>query len=623
MKKHENQKSNRKWVIKAMIGFIAVLAVLTFFSNTIMNMTIPLVVTSTAMRGNLAYTNSATGTVVADGQIEIKGLEGRTVSEVSVSNYDTVQEGDVIMTLVPVEDLHELTELENQLLTAQRTQEYNARTPHHTDYTTQNNAIRTAQQALADAQSTLNAATNRDETIAAAQQILNANQAAVVALQAQVASASASVENINAQLAACYARLAVLDGTAQAVIPTTTGMYAPRNIPLTVFKSDPTDPIDPTETASDESSFSTDPVNDVADPADSTTTTVPTDTTPAASAATESSVPTESTSATTQAPAPTDPPENRDAILAQIAQLQGQLTDAQNRLAGYSSQLAAAQLAVTSAQSAISTAQALPSTYAAEEAVVVAQEALDSATIALSDAQINAGIEADKRQDAVEDGERTIANLEEQIERVRARLLQNEITAPADGVIVNLAATSGDKLQESVVICTVVPSETTYSVNFTFPTNIAQNLNVGQELNSDNYYYISRIVISSIKPDPNNPRDNRIVKCALYSDSGLWPGESITVTADRGNATYDHVVAASAISEDNSGTFVYVVDQSSGPLGDRYVVRRVTVSVEARSGAFAAISGEGLDNVMVVTRSDVPLHNGDRVRLEDYSSSQS
>ena len=141
----------------------------------------------------------------------------------------------------------------------------------------------------------------------------------------------------------------------------------------------------------------------------------------------------------------------------------------------------------------------------------------------------------------------------------------------------------------------------------------------GQEFSSSNYYWINKIVITSIKPDPQNPRESRIVKCSVSSDYGLMPGESITVTADRSNATYDHVVAASAVSEDNSGKFVYVVIRSSGPLGDRYVVRRVTVNVEETSGAFVAISGEGLDNAMVVTRSEQPLHNGDRVRLEDYS----
>ena len=69
----------RARVIKAMIAFVAILAVLTFFSNTIMNMTIPKVMGSYASRGNLSYSNSARGTITVDNQIEIKGLDGRTV----------------------------------------------------------------------------------------------------------------------------------------------------------------------------------------------------------------------------------------------------------------------------------------------------------------------------------------------------------------------------------------------------------------------------------------------------------------------------------------------------------------------------------------------------------------
>jgi len=306
-------------------------------------------------------------------------------------------------------------------------------------------------------------------------------------------------------------------------------------------------------------------------------------------------------------------------MVDQIAQLQVQLIDAQNRLAGYSAQLAAAQAAVTAAQTAITTAEALPSTYAATDAVADAQAALTAAQIALSDAQINAGIAADQLADAEEDRERQIADLEAKIEKTRARLTQTEIVAPASGYLYNLSVAAGDKLVGETVIFTIVPEDSSYSVSFTFPTNVVQSYQVGQEFSASNYYYIDKIVITNIKPDPNNPRDNRIVKCAVYTSFPVYPGESITVTADKGNATYDHVVASSAISEDNSGNFVFVVDQSSGPLGDRYTVRRVSVTVQATSGAFSAISGEGLDGVMVVTRSEEPLHNGDRVRLEDYS----
>lgn len=629
MKKHENTKGNRKWVIKAMIGFIAVLAVLTFFSNTIMNATIPLVMTSNAMRGNLSYTNSATGQLVSDNQIEVKGLEGRTVERVIGSNYDLVSEGDVILTLQPVENMSELTDLEQQLATLQQQQETALMTPNHgPDFTTQNQAVRTAERALADAQTTLNSATTRDETIAAAQQVLSANQAAVTALQAQVASASASVEYINTQLAALYARLAVIDGTANVVIPTVPPLSSAPH--PAGSKNDPSDPASP-DTSSDPNAAPSEtsaPTSDTSSLASSETSATTTTQAPA-TVPSETLAPSEdpATNPTSAAPTPvpatiSDNSTDRATIMNQIAQLQGQLTDAQNRLTGYSSQLAAAQAAVTAAQNAITQAEALPSTYAAQDAVTDAQAALNSAQIALSDAQLNASRQALTDRYAIENRQLQIEQMEDKIAKTRARLEQTEIVAPADGYVFNVAVQAGDKLTEQTVIFTIVPENSTYSVSFTFPANVASSMAVGQQFSSSDYYYIDNIVITNIKPDPANPRGNRIVKCAVTGSGQLWPGESITVTADRGNSTYDHVVAASAVSEDNSGSFVFVVDKSSGPLGDRYVVRRVSVTVEARSGAFAAITGEGLDGAMVVTRSDVPLHNGDRVRLEDFSSNQ-
>ena len=83
--------ARRARVIKAMIAFVAILAVLTFFSNTIMNMTIPKVLGSYASRGNLSYSNSSRGKVVIDNMTEIKGLDGRVVDEIKVTGLDIVK----------------------------------------------------------------------------------------------------------------------------------------------------------------------------------------------------------------------------------------------------------------------------------------------------------------------------------------------------------------------------------------------------------------------------------------------------------------------------------------------------------------------------------------------------
>ena len=96
--------TRRAKVVKAMIAFVLILALLTFFSNTIMNLTIPKVMGTYASRGNLSYSNSARGTIEVENQTEVKGLEGRTVDQVMVTNYDQVEKGDVLLTLKSLED---------------------------------------------------------------------------------------------------------------------------------------------------------------------------------------------------------------------------------------------------------------------------------------------------------------------------------------------------------------------------------------------------------------------------------------------------------------------------------------------------------------------------------------
>jgi hypothetical protein len=137
------------------------------------------------------------------------------------------------------------------------------------------------------------------------------------------------------------------------------------------------------------------------------------------------------------------------------------------------------------------------------------------------------------------------------------------------------------------------------------------------QLTSDEYW-LDSCEILSIKPDPESPRESRIVKCSLEADY-ILPGESVSVVANRSNQDYDHIIASSAVNEDNSGTFVYQLSEERSPFGNRYTVHRVDVTVDATDGALSAISGNGLDDGMIVIRSEEALEDGQRVRLEDFT----
>ena len=149
---------------------------------------------------------------------------------------------------------------------------------------------------------------------------------------------------------------------------------------------------------------------------------------------------------------------------------------------------------------------------------------------------------------------------------------------------------------------------------------LGENIYIGMDLEVTSGF-IEGCTVASMKPDPNDPRGTRLVKCIIQGNDA-WPGEEITVNAGKGNDNYKCVVPASAVNQDNSNDFVYVIEGSSTPLGDKYTVKRVDVTVEATDGSACAIKGEGLDkyDVMIVVRAEKPLEDGQRVRLEDYSA---
>ena len=570
-----------------MVAFVALLAVLTFFSNTIMNATIPKVMGSYATRGNLSYTNSATSTVVVDNQTKITGIEGRTIESVLVSNYDTVTEGDVIATLKDIEDSDELKELRTQLTTLQREAEYASRQPSSSEgYDTYNEAIEQAQQQLSEAQAQLASAQGKDATIAAAQRIIDSQSAAQVSLQASVDSASGTVEEIQSQIDEINAQITPLQN--QIDVYVALGTPTPTPTPVGGVTTQTTEATSETDTT------------DETDEND------------------------ESTATPTPAPSTSEMDSLCNTISelnAQKEQLQEQLEAAQSRLDENSAALAECQSAIESAQQTIEEANNLPSVSEAQSAVNSASRSLSSARTSLRDARINAGIEADQKQDEVNDRNANIEELETKIATLEEQMAQKEIKATADGYIYNLSISEGDTMEANQVIVTIIPEsgeDRQCSVTFSFASSVAQTLNVGDELEVTSGW-MQTCKITTIKPDPDNPREMRQVKC-IITDGDAWPDEQITVRANRSNQDYDCVIASSAVNEDNSGTFVYLIQGSSSPLGDKYTVKRVSVTVEATDGAMSAISGDGLDGGMIVVRAEKPLEDGDRVRLEDYTS---
>ena len=114
----ESTVKKREWVKDAAIIFLAVLLVLTFFSNTIMNRSLPEVATAGVTSGSIVAKVRGSGTVTATGKHQVKAKETRTIRSVMVKTGQEVKTGDVLFVLGEGDET-QLEQAKNTLRTLQ------------------------------------------------------------------------------------------------------------------------------------------------------------------------------------------------------------------------------------------------------------------------------------------------------------------------------------------------------------------------------------------------------------------------------------------------------------------------------------------------------------------------
>lgn len=96
---NEEKRNKREWVKSAAIIFLLVMLVLTFFSNTIMNYSLPEVATQRIQSGTITAKVRGTGTVESGEPYNIEVKQARKVASVNVRVGDQVEKGDILIYL--------------------------------------------------------------------------------------------------------------------------------------------------------------------------------------------------------------------------------------------------------------------------------------------------------------------------------------------------------------------------------------------------------------------------------------------------------------------------------------------------------------------------------------------
>lgn len=110
----EKNIKRKEWVKTAAIVFLSIMLVLTFFSNTIMNYSLPEVATEFVYPENITMQVRGTGTVESGDPYNVTIDENRVIKSVLVQNGDAVQKGQILFYLEDADNTG-IKELENQV----------------------------------------------------------------------------------------------------------------------------------------------------------------------------------------------------------------------------------------------------------------------------------------------------------------------------------------------------------------------------------------------------------------------------------------------------------------------------------------------------------------------------
>lgn len=241
-----------------------------------------------------------------------------------------------------------------------------------------------------------------------------------------------------------------------------------------------------------------------------------------------------------------------------------------------------------------------------------AQTSLEKAEKAYNDlvAEINTSFDLLDQIEQINAQKDTIAKLEKEQG-------SSEITAPVSGTVLSMAYSAGETIKQGDTVSTIQIAGKGYTMSVSIPNDKVRYIAVGDEAEITNSWWYSDVHarIATIRPDPSNPAQNKLVTFELEGD--VTSGQSLSFSVGKKSANYENIVPNSAIHEDNKGKFIYKINSKSTPLGNRYIIERIDVTVIASDDTQSAVTGalEGWD--YIATTASKPIEDGTEVRLKD------
>ena len=260
------------------------------------------------------------------------------------------------------------------------------------------------------------------------------------------------------------------------------------------------------------------------------------------------------------------------------------------------SQINDQQTAVDKLSSAASAAETVKSTKQALEDIIFKQNLGDSSSV---------DMEASKK---------AIERKQAEVDKLRENADELEVKSSVSGTIASINASAGKSIGgEEQPLATINVTDRGFTVKIDVTNDQAKKVKTGDTAELVNFWG-GDAVATLDQITSSQTAGNRTLVFTLTGD--IQAGQNVTLSIGQKSANYDALIPLSGLREDSNGKFVYVLESKSSPLGSRYIATRVTVQELARDDKSAAVSGISSGD-FIITTSNKPVEAGKQVRLAD------
>ena len=655
-------KLKRGWVKNAAIVFLSIMLVLTFFSNTILNRSLPEVAARYVESGTINAKIRGSGTVTAGESYDVVLEQTRKVESVYVHVGDFVNTGDVLF-LLSNSDSEELKQAQKALDSMRLAYEKTLLSMDEADYAQENRNIQKAKEALAEAQSELLESTvTTDEILNAqlalrdAEKVQKELNTALADTEEYLAEASAEYNALEAKIEGWEEQLEVLEETideykkqikslkngsgdledelaeAQKDLKKAKESYASLRI---TYGAD----YDALKEAAEQIAAGSDVIYQMAAIVKDREATDPqkiayeklqpvlnqVNTLEDKVAEYEALV---DGQASVQEQidklddACDDAEDELDALEDDLDDAYDTLNDLEREVEGAEFQKAFQEEQV---ELQADTIAQLEEQYndlktkqndyeSAKDRVESCQDTLDDLTFALAEQKKADGKLAASQQLDLDNALKEIQEQELLVAELQEESVGAEVTANVSGQISSLNVTAGRDAVAGDTLAVIEVVDRGYTVKLPVTNEQSQKVRIGDKADVTNYYWGEQldVTLTSIITDPSNPGQGKLLVFTLNGD--VSSGQNITLSVGERSANFDAVIPNSALRTDTNGTFVLVLTVKHSPLGNRYIATRVDVNVLAQDDTTAAVSGLSMGDY-VITTSSKPLEAGMQVNM--------